>query len=443
MSTFTFTDELSNEQKELLNIIVQSLPYIAQVVGGDVVLFDRNGIRNEVINTDGTQNYEQIGTFNELCRRVMLEMRPSVGPSVLAKGSTAVRIPLTYYYGIAFNNRIALQKQKTLLAATQRYQTAGYQLGDILGDSKIIAQAKALIPVAAKSLSTVLIYGETGTGKELFAHAVHNASVRSTRPFIAINCGAIPENLAESILFGYQDGAYTGASKGGKFGVIEQANGGTLFFDEISEMPYNMQVKLLRVIQEKEVTRIGETKPHKIDVRFIVATNKNLYELVKAGSFREDLYYRLNVIVINVPPLRERKSDISLLLNYFTNKYANTLNKNPQEFSTEVIEVFQKYDWPGNVRELENCVEYMVNLLGEDDMVLSTEFLPSKFSGFESKNETVNKEYKNNESNNYNEKELLLEVLKKNRGNKTKSAKDLGLSRTTLWRKMRNYKIDF
>lgn len=439
MVKFTFEDKLPNEEKNLLNIIVQALPYIAQIVGGDVVIFDKNGIRNEVINTDGTQDHEHIGTFNELCKRVMVEMRPSVGPSILARGCLAVRIPLNRQYGIAFNNRITLQKQKDLLEETQRYQTASYQAGDILGDSKIISQAKAFIPIAAKSLSTLLILGETGTGKELFAHAVHNASLRSTKPFVVINCGAIPENLAESVLFGYQEGAYTGASRGGKTGIIEQANGGTLFLDEISEMPFAMQVKLLRVIQEREVMRIGETKSRKIDVRFIAATNKNLYELVEAGKFRADLFYRLNVININVPPLRERKSDIATMLSFFVNKHSAMLNKHPQEISAEVMNIFQGYDWPGNVRELENCVEYMLNLMDEEDIVLSTKFLPAKLT---MQGKCEKKVLKQQVDERYNEKKSLLETLKRNKGNKTLTAKELGIGRTTLWRKLQDYKID-
>jgi transcriptional regulator with PAS, ATPase and Fis domain len=440
MRDLLFSNQLSQEEQALLQIIIQSLPYIAQVVGGDVVLFDRNGVRNEIVNTDGTQNIDLRGSFNELCKSVMANMRPSIGPSTLAKGSMAVRIPLNAHYGIAFNNRTTIQRQQKLLEESQRYQTASYQTGDILGDSKALGQAKALIPIAARSSSSVLICGETGTGKELFAHAVHNASARSTKPFIAVNCGAVPENLVESVFFGYREGAFTGASKGGQNGVIERANGGTVFFDEISEMPLSMQVKFLRVLQDKEVTRLGESKPRKVDVRFIAATNKNLPELVEKGDFRADLYYRLNVIALHVPPLRARKSDIPALVNHFVNKYAGLLNKNPQEIPISVMEIFQAYDWPGNVREVQNCVEYAVNMLEGGEKILSEKYLPPILRDVPG-GQAAFPASGAGPAPLKGEREMLLGALMRNRGYRGRSAKELGMSRTTFWRKAKKYDL--
>ncbi len=428
------------EEEQFFEIILQAAPYIAHVVGGDVVLFDKNGIRMYIVRPDGSVNQKDAGTYNELCDNVMREMRPSVGPSTLAKGSTAVRIPLSKNYGIAFNNGLAVQRQVRLLQESKRYQTARYQLENIIGDSEIMARAKEMAAKAANSSSTVLIYGETGTGKELFAHAVHNASDRSLKPFVALNCGALPENLIESLLFGYQEGAFTGAKKGGQIGVFEQAQGGTLFLDEISEMPFNLQVRLLRVLQEGEVTRLGDSKARRVDVRLIASTNRDLPAMIAHGSFRADLYYRLNVLTITVPPLRERKADIPSLLNHFIHKYSNLLGKNPQEISAPVLDAFRNYDWPGNVREVQNYVEYMINMIDSTDAIISLKILPPALLGVAVKKHVdTGKRHENYLAQS--EKELLVETLNRNNGNKALSAQELGLSRTTFWRRLKKYNL--
>lgn len=225
--------------------------------------------------------------------------------------------------------------------------------------------------------STVLIVGESGTGKELFAEVIHNNSQRSNGPFLKVNCGAIPDNLLESELFGYEAGAFTGAKKGGKPGYFEVSDGGTIFLDEISELPYNLQVKLLRFLQGKEITRIGGTDPFQVDVRVLAATNRNILQMVNEHKFRADLYYRLNVVPLNIPPLRERKEDIPGLvyhfLQLFNKKYHMSKRVNP-----EVLKVFMKYDWPGNVRELENLMERLVVVTSGD--IIEPDDLPS-FSG--------------------------------------------------------------
>lgn len=234
--------------------------------------------------------------------------------------------------------------------------STNHNFSEIIGKSKILKNSLSLLSKIAKSDSTVLITGETGTGKELFANAIHHLSERKNNIFIKVNCAAIPETLIESELFGYEKGAFTGANTS-KYGKFEMANGGTLFLDEIGELPLLLQSKLLRVLQEKEVERLGSNKPTKIDVRVIAATNRNLEEEVRKGNFRSDLYYRLNVLPINVPPLRERKEDIPLLINYFIEKLNRKTQKNINTISSSDLKQLMEYDWPGNIRELENITE--------------------------------------------------------------------------------------
>ena len=229
----------------------------------------------------------------------------------------------------------------------------------IIGESKPIRDVFDVVARAAGSQSTVMIYGESGTGKELIARALHMNSPRASKPFIAVNCGAIPHELLEGELFGYEKGSFTGAVNT-RIGRMELANQGTIFFDEIGDMPTSMQVKLLRVLAEREIDRIGSTKPTSIDVRVITATHRNLEESIKGGSFREDLFYRLNIIPINLPPLRERKTDIPLLVNHFLKQFNGTAN--PKTISDEAMQFLVNYSWPGNIRELANFVERMVVL---------------------------------------------------------------------------------
>lgn len=237
---------------------------------------------------------------------------------------------------------------------------------DILGKSAVLEQAKKKARQAAGSPSTLLITGESGTGKELFARAIHHFSDRKDYPFMAVNCGAIPDNLLESELFGYEEGAFTGAKKGGKLGKFEIANKGTLFLDEIGDLSLHLQVKLLRVLQERELERVGSNKRIKIDVRIICATNKNLEEMVSRGEFRRDLFFRLNVIPIGVPPLRDRKEDIPLLVDSMIRRCNKLIKKNIRGMDEEARACILNYSWPGNVRELQNAIEYAVNMTGSD-----------------------------------------------------------------------------
>jgi transcriptional regulator with PAS, ATPase and Fis domain len=311
---------------------------------------------------------------------------------------------------------------------------------DIIGESLSIDLVKKYADKAAKSTSTILIQGESGTGKELFARAIHFSSDRRKYPFIPINCAAIPENLLESELFGYEEGAFTGAKKGGKTGKFELANKGTIFLDEIGDMALHLQTKLLRVLQENLIEKIGAKGFIPIDVRIIAATNKKLEDMVLEGAFRDDLYYRLNVIPIYIPPLRDRKTDIHVLANSFLHKFNCKLNKDILEIDEEVLEVFMEYSWPGNVRELENTIEYSLNMATSDSITKYD--LPKRIRindyEIESKNEEGIIQIKELEK-----KEIIKAIQKFGRSKKDmeKSAKALGISRATIYRKIKEYNI--
>ncbi|WP_137743795.1 sigma-54 interaction domain-containing protein [Robertmurraya siralis] len=303
---------------------------------------------------------------------------------------------------------------------------------------QLIHQAKKM----AKSDATILISGESGVGKELFAHAIHEKSSRKEKPFIPINCGAIPNALFESELFGYESGAYTGASRGGKPGKLELANGGTLFLDEVGELPLDMQVKLLRVLQDREVYRIGGLTPKQVDIRVIAATNRILEKMVAEGTFRSDLYYRLNVFSVNIPPLRARKEDIPLLVYDFLEEFSYKYQKQDYTIEQNALAILLDYDWPGNIRELRNLMERLV-VLNESGEITETDLYqvlhvgkePSVHLDFQVASLAAEKEKL--------EKERILETLQSTFGNKSITAKRLGMSRATLYKKMRKYGIVF
>ncbi|NJA51622.1 sigma 54-interacting transcriptional regulator, partial [Clostridioides difficile] len=250
------------------------------------------------------------------------------------------------------------------------------KLENIIGESVAIRNSKKEALIASKSTSTVLITGESGTGKELFARAIHNHSNRVDNPFIAVNCAAIPDNLLESELFGYEEGAFTGAKKGGKLGMFEVAHKGSIFLDEIGDMSLHLQSKLLRVLQEKELNKIGSKSNVSIDVRIIAATNKDLEKMVQNGTFREDLYYRLNVIPIKLPSLRERKEDIPLIIKHMVKEYSKKLDKNVIDIDSRVVDAMMEYKWPGNIRELQNIIEYSVNM--SSSSIITMNVIPQK-----------------------------------------------------------------
>jgi transcriptional regulator with PAS, ATPase and Fis domain len=284
--------------------------------------------------------------------------------------------------------------------------------------------------------STILLAGETGTGKELVAHAIHDRSPRAGRPFVAINCGALPETLLESELFGHLKGAFTGATTNKK-GLFEEADTGTFFLDEISAAPLSIQVKLLRVIEERETRRIGDTRSTSIDVRLIAATNRDLQVEVAAGRFREDLFYRLNVVCLRLPSLRERREDIPILAQHFVQKYAKRFRRPTAAVAPGAMRLLTMHDWPGNVRELENVIERAVALGGRE--VLESEDLPPGFAILMSA--VGAEERAGRRTLDEAEREAILEAVKRCEGNLARAAKELRIGRTTLWRRLKRYGV--
>ena len=315
----------------------------------------------------------------------------------------------------------------------KKYVGVRYSLVDTIGSSPGAIEIRTAVLKAANSNATVLIQGETGTGKELVAHALHQESQRSSYSFVKLNCAAIPQELIESELFGYEEGAFTGALKGGKKGKFELADKGTLFLDEISQLSMAAQAKLLRVLQEKEVERIGGREPIPVNVRIIVATNDNLEELLKLGTFRADLYYRLNVIPIRVPPLRERKSDIPLLVNSFVEKYGEQAGVGLVSIEDDAMDLLMEYDWPGNIRELEHAIERAINLCYFNVLELAHfEWLPPKVQ----KKKKIIAGKSIQDARAASEKEVILNALQATQGNKKKAAELLGIARPLLYQKM-------
>ena len=341
-----------------------------------------------------------------------------------------------------------LEKNKLLEGKLHIYQEelknmrgAKYSWKSIIGNSVLMQEVKHMAAKAAKTDSNVLICGESGTGKELFAHAIHNDSRRFDGPFIKINCAAIPKDLLESELFGYEEGAFTGAKKQGKVGKFELANGGTIFLDEIGDMPLDMQVKILRVLQEKEVERIGGNKTIPINCRIIAATNRNLVERIKENEFREDLYYRLNVVNIEVPPLRARKEDVEILTLKLMEKLSNALGKYVSAITVDALDSLKSYNWPGNIRELENIVERAINMTEGETIELQhlptfiiaeQHYEPKEVTTLTSRKHAVEEV----------EKATIIKCLKAVHYNKLKAAKILGISRTSLYEKIEKFGID-
>ena len=418
----TIYDELKNKQSSAHLIILDEM---LNVVHGDANCL-------ELLN---------IHHFNELWDNEQLR---KLKPSLLSKNpfehewewdipSLNIKIfirSITYNYEhIGFT--LYMEKLYKYHPSNPEKQVA---LKGVIGQSAAIKNVIRKVQVVADKNVPVLITGESGTGKEIFAHNIHLNSKRKDRPFIAINCGAIPENLITSELFGYVGGAFTGGDPKGKKGKFEEANGGTLLLDEIGEMPLELQVHLLRVLQEKEVVPIGSSKPIPIDVRIIAATNKDLKQLVNEGAFRSDLYYRLNVVQLHLPPLRDRHGDIDLLCKYFTKELAKAHGKEVPTIDENVVELFRNYDWPGNIRELMNVMEYAVLF---SDHTITMESLPTSLSEkMEQMNELELSRFEKHERQN------IVDLLIETDGNLSEVARRCNIARTTLYRRMRKYQID-
>ncbi len=417
---------------------------------------DLNNNFAQMINKDMLQirGHKLIDIFPELC---------SLIPSTLSKGSIQnspviaslsdgtllnvyVDTILTYHdnepLGITFYIRPASYIQGLVNDVTN--SSAHYSFDNLIGENADYIRLKKMAMRVAKRNSTILITGESGTGKELFAQSIHNASQRYTEPFIALNCGSIPKELIGSELFGYDPGAFTGAKKTGAMGKFEQANGGTIFLDEIAEMSIDMQVNLLRVLEESKVTRLGGVKERNIDVRVIAATNRDLEECIEDGTFREDLYYRLNVINLNMINLRDRIDDIPIITGSIINNLNQTMGLNVLGFSHEAMRCLMSHNWPGNIRELRNLIERCMNL--EQDEMISYDTLPNKLkSSYELKlsHEKLEdfideSDTTKNVSHNFeqNESERIKKLMIQFNGNKSLVAKELGMSRVTLYKKL-------
>lgn len=391
-------------------------------------------------DVDGMQVLKRVKEVSPLTEVIVVTGYASVETAV-----EAMKMGAFYYLSkpIQVNDlRALVQKalEKVQLAnevRRLREEIAGLgRLPLFIGKSPSVERLVKMIEQIAPADCNVLIQGETGTGKEVVARMIHQLSPRRDRRFVAINCGAFTEELLSSELFGHEKGAFTGAHTTKK-GLMEIASGGTLFLDEVAEMPPSMQVRLLRVIQEKVIIRVGGVEEIPIDVRIIAATNKNLKKEVELGHFRQDLYYRLNVITLQVPPLRERRDDIPLLCHYFIDRFSNAQKKSITEISKDVMNILMEYEFPGNVRELENMMERAVTLATGNR--IEVEHLPIDLQQRlfhitrPQKNELLSLEE--------HEREYIRWVLMKTRGNKSKAAEILGIDRVSLWRKMRKYNI--
>lgn len=311
---------------------------------------------------------------------------------------------------------------------------------EYIGQNNRLRETLLLAAKVARTDSTVLIRGESGVGKEVLARAIHNSSRRCSKPMIKVNCAAIPEQLLESELFGYEEGAFTGAKKGGKMGKFELSHGGTLFLDEVGDMSLNMQAKLLRVLQEREIERVGGTKTIKLNLRLIAATNRDLDRMMEEGTFRRDLYYRLNIIPLYLPPLRERRDDIPALAVYYLNKYSQQIDNPMFSLSPMTLSLLQTYDWPGNVRELQNVLEHASIISGGS--TIEPQHLPAHFF----KDEKHLRAAQINQSDmkvavSKIERELIATALRNSKGNRTQAMQALGISRRAFYDKLKRYNL--
>ena len=324
------------------------------------------------------------------------------------------------------------------VAQLRREVRAYKKFGELIGQNAEMRQIYTVIGAVSANKSTVLVTGESGTGKELVARTIHQKGPWADRPFMAINCGAMSETLLDSQLFGHRRGAFTGAIADHN-GVFQAANGGTLFLDEIAEIPFALQVKFLRAIQEKEVTPLGSSRPVKVDVRIIAASNRNLEEEVKKGTFRDDLFYRLNVVPIHLPPLRERREDIPLLIEHFIAAFSTEYKVEPKQITPEALDKLEFYPWPGNIRELQNVIERVFALSRSDALTLAD--LPGAIVGFEEKPVNFHDlaELPTLESM---ERSLIATALRKSQGNKNEAARLLDIDRQRLYRKIEKYGLE-
>ena len=448
---FEFEDAIEKKERmDILSQIMNNFDKCVLVVDYDGKIIDANdaAVRELKIGIDFRNNFRNI---NIIRKNEVIFGKDVFSAEIEKRKYTLVGVLLPIssftnkeYKIFLFNNYSKTNEEisKITVAANP------ISIENIIGDSEAVLDLKDKIKKIADTQSTVLITGESGTGKELIARAIHSCSKRSKKPFIAINCGAIPDSLLESELFGYVKGAFSGASSEGRVGKFELANGGVIFLDEIGEMPFYLQVKLLRVLQERTIVRIGSNKLIKLDIRVIAATNMDLKQRIREKKFREDLYYRLNVIPLRVPPLRERGEDIFLIMKILMEKYNKIFNKNVHSMDNEVKEIIKNYSWPGNVRELENTVEFMINMCDEKGIItkdmIYENIIKNSISG--NQNEKINSE-KDTPLMTLEESEKLLikkalSIYGSDTAGKNLCAEKLGIGIATLYRKIDKYNLN-
>ncbi|MCX5806468.1 MAG: sigma 54-interacting transcriptional regulator [Proteobacteria bacterium] len=421
-------------------VINSGQPVIIPRVSDEPLFLDKTGSRRNLNKSDiaficvpikiGSEVIGAISADRQSQETVSFEEDVKLLTIIASSISQAVRL-----------RQLAQEELEKVKEENQRLQDAlknRYRPKAIVGNSKVMQDVYQLIEKVSRTNTTVLILGESGVGKERVAHAIHYGSARANRPFIKINCAALPESLIESELFGHEKGAFTGAATSRR-GRFEVADKGTIFLDEIGDIPLTLQTKLLRVLQEKEYERIGGDTTIKIDVRIITATNRDLEALMQQGKFREDLFYRLNVFPIVVPPLREHKTDIMLLADYFIEKYSKEHDKKIVSISTSATDMLMNYHWPGNVRELENCIERAI-ILCTDGVIQSYHLPPnlqkSDIGELEGTNGTFREIIVNME------REIILDELKRSRGNMAKAARVLGITERMIGIRVAKYGID-
>lgn len=407
---------------------------------------------------DGSSMHMQVLKTGKAVKGVSMKVGPNRREVVVNVAPIRVEGKLVGSVGVIHDLSEIRKLSEELEGAKRliRHLESKYTFRDIVGESQEIQEAIEQAQNAAQIPATVLLRGESGTGKELFAHAIHHLSERHKGQFIRVNCAALSENLLESELFGYVDGAFTGARRGGKIGLFEEASGGTLFLDEIGSISLNLQVKLLRVLQEKELIRVGDNHPIPVNVRVIAATHVNLEEKIRRGKFREDLYYRLNVIPIVIPPLRQRRSDIPLLADHLLRRFNQDYGRNVEKIAGESLHILEQYSWPGNVRELENVLGRAIINMKRGETVIEPYHLPAlELINNPSERALNNPEFREvhriraHAEMTYEEgfeglqrkweRGLLMEVLQKTGGNKTKAAQMLKISLRNLYYKLERH----
>lgn len=423
----------------IVGLVIESgEPFIVPRISEEPLFLDKTGARRNEKKEDLSFICVPIKTENEvigaLCsdktiiKNNNLENDIAFLTIVATVIAQAVRL-----HQIDHEERPQLEMENKRLQESLKQQ---FRPSNIIGNSKVMKQVYSLVDKISKTNTTALILGESGVGKEMIAHAIHYNSERAGKPFIKFNCAALPESIIESELFGHEKGSFTNAVST-RIGRFEQAEGGTIFLDEIGELTPSVQTKLLRILQEREFERVGGTVTIKTNIRIVAATNRNLLDEIQKGKFREDLYYRLNVFPVTIPPLRERKTDILLLADYFINKYSNLNGKNVKRITTPAIDMLMSYHWPGNVRELENCIERAVILT--DDDVIHSYHLPPSLQTIQSSNThfkgSLNQKLESIEM------EMISEALKLTKGNISEAAKDLGLTERILGLRIKKYNI--